>query len=206
MGARVTDANSFEHTNERTFVGYPNGDKTFFYWSRPSEASPLPPFIEIPILCPPRRFAIVCTSCLRRVVAQVAVEEGVLFGAGKILQYQKTVASDDSRTYFLPNAEAMGLVEQVAALVEDESLRLGAVGTEYVGMQEYMEALAWPKDSDTGLRYARVGRSCLCAVSAQGVDPYFYLNNRFMTVSRTLRLNESRIVFYGLGFALPART
>lgn len=83
---------------------------------------------------------------------QVAVEEGVLFGAGKILQYQKTVAKDDSRTYFLPNAEAMGLVSHVVALVEEESLQLGAIGTEYVGMQEYMEALAWPKDSDTGLR------------------------------------------------------
>lgn len=84
--------------------------------------------------------------------SQVAVEEGVLFGAGKILQYQKTVAKDDSRTYFLPNAEAMGLVSHVVALVKKESLQLGAIGTEYVGMQEYMEALAWPKDSDTGLR------------------------------------------------------
>eukprot|EP00752_Nemacystus_decipiens_P010993 g9770.t1 len=92
-------------------------------------------------------------------ILKVAVEEGVLFGAGKILQYQKTVAKDNSRTYFLPNAEAMGLVSHVVALVEKESLQLGAVGTEYVGMQEYMEALAWPKDSDTGLRYGFPGKT-----------------------------------------------
>lgn len=83
---------------------------------------------------------------------QVAVEEGVLFGAGKILQYQKTVAQNDARTYFLPNVEAMRLVSQVAAMVSSNSVKLGAIGTEYVGMKEYMEALAWPKDSDTGLR------------------------------------------------------
>lgn len=83
---------------------------------------------------------------------QVAVEEGVLFGAGKILQYQKMVAKDDARTYFLPNVEAMELVSQVASMVRSKSVKLGAVGAEYVGMQEYMEALAWPKDSDTGLR------------------------------------------------------
>ena len=93
-----------------------------------------------------------CLALFASHSSQVAVEEGVLFGAGKILQYQKTVAKDDSRTYFLPNAEAMELVSHVVALVEKESLQLGAVGTEYVGMQEYMEALAWPKDSDTGLR------------------------------------------------------
>lgn len=84
--------------------------------------------------------------------SQVAVEEGVLFGAGKILQYQKMIAKDDARTYFLPNVEAMGLVSQVASMVSSKSVKLGAIGTEYVGMQEYMEALAWPKDSDTGLR------------------------------------------------------
>lgn len=83
---------------------------------------------------------------------QVAVEEGVLFGAGKILQYQKMISKDDARTYFLPNAEAMDLVSQVASMVNSQSVKLGAIGTEYVGMQEYMEALAWPKDSDTGLR------------------------------------------------------
>ena len=82
----------------------------------------------------------------------MAVEEGVLFGAGKILQYQKTVAKDDARTYFLPNVEAMRLVSQVASMVSSKSVELGAIGTEYVGMKEYMEALAWPKDSDTGLR------------------------------------------------------
>lgn len=75
-----------------------------------------------------------------------------MFGAGKILQYQKTVARDDSRTYFLPNAEAVGLVSQVAALVNSRHVKLDEVGTDYVGMQEYLEALAWPKDADTGLR------------------------------------------------------
>lgn len=108
--------------------------------------------------------------------SQVAVEEGVLFGAGKILQYQKTVAKDDSRTYFLPNVEAMVLVSHVIALVNEESLQLGAVGTEYVGMQEYMEALAWPKDSDTGLRYAHV---CL-PLSFHGVS---YKRAWFLSVS-----------------------
>lgn len=83
---------------------------------------------------------------------QVAIEEGVLFGAGKILQYQKMVAKDDARTYFLPNVEAMGLVSQVASMVSSKGVKLGAIGTEYIGMQEYLEALAWPKDSDTGLR------------------------------------------------------
>eukprot|EP00903_Cladosiphon_okamuranus_P005443 g5428.t1 len=96
---------------------------------------------------------------LQPAILKVAVEEGVLFGAGKILQYQKIISKDDTRTYFLPNAEAMGLVSHVAALVEKESLQLGAVGTEYVGMQEYMEALAWPKDSDTGLRYGFPGKT-----------------------------------------------
>lgn len=87
--------------------------------------------------------------CLR---LQVAVEDGVLFGAGKILQYQKTIAKDDARTYFLPNVEAMAMVSQIAGMIASKSVQLGVVGTEYVGMQEYMEALAWPKDSETGLR------------------------------------------------------
>lgn len=85
---------------------------------------------------------------------QVAVEEGVLFGAGKILQYQKAIGRGDSRTYFLPNADAMELVLSVVGLISSKSVELGVVGTEYVGMNEYMEALAWPKDYDTGLRYA----------------------------------------------------
>eukprot|EP00904_Undaria_pinnatifida_P009638 jgi/Undpi1/5804/HiC_scaffold_2.g01078.m1 len=92
-------------------------------------------------------------------VLKVAVEEGVLFGAGKILQYQKTVAQNDARTYFLPNVEAMRLVSQVAAMVSSNSVKLGAIGTEYVGMKEYMEALAWPKDSDTGLRFGFPGKT-----------------------------------------------
>lgn len=82
----------------------------------------------------------------------MAVDEGVLFGAGKILQYQKTVSRDDSRTYFLPNTEAVGLVSEVSKLVSSRHVKLDGVGTEYVGMQEYLEALAWPKDTDTGLR------------------------------------------------------
>lgn len=82
----------------------------------------------------------------------MAVEEGVLFGAGKILQYQSTVAKDNARTYFFPNAEAMKLVSQLASMAGSKSIDLGLVGTEYVGMKEYMEALAWPKDSETGLR------------------------------------------------------
>lgn len=90
--------------------------------------------------------------CWLRNRKQVAIEEGVLFGAGKILQYQKTIAKDDARTYFLPNAEAMGLLSDVVSMVNSKAVELGAVGTAYVGMQEYMEALAWPKDSDTGLR------------------------------------------------------
>lgn len=68
------------------------------------------------------------------------------------MQYQRTIAKDDSRTYFLPNSEAMELVSHVTALVNSKSVQFGAVGTDYVGMQEYMEALAWPKDTDTGLR------------------------------------------------------
>ncbi|CAM9097803.1 unnamed protein product [Laminaria digitata] len=92
-------------------------------------------------------------------VLKVAVEEGVLFGAGKILQYQKMIAKDDARTYFLPNVEAMGLVSQVASMVSSKSVKFGAIGTEYVGMQEYMEALAWPKDSDTGLRFGFPGKT-----------------------------------------------
>lgn len=82
----------------------------------------------------------------------MAVEEGVLFGAGKILQYQKMMAKDDPRTYFLPNVEAMSLVSRVAGMVSSKAVELAGVGTEYIGMQEYMEALAWPKDTDTGLR------------------------------------------------------
>lgn len=85
---------------------------------------------------------------------KVAVEEGVLFGAGKIIQYQKMIAKDDARTYFLPNAEAMSVVSKVAAMVSSQTVELGGVGTEYVGMQEYMEALSWPKDTDSGLRQA----------------------------------------------------
>lgn len=83
---------------------------------------------------------------------QVAVEEGVLFGAPKILQYQKTITKDDARTYFLPNDEAMGVVSQVASMASSKTVDLASVDAEYIGMQEYMEALAWPKDSDTGLR------------------------------------------------------
>ncbi|CBN75438.1 conserved unknown protein [Ectocarpus siliculosus] len=92
-------------------------------------------------------------------ILKVAVEDGLLFGSGKILQYQKTVAKDDSRTYFLPNPEAVGLVSQVSALVAAGKVRLGEVGTDYVGMQEYLEALAWPKDTDTGLRFGFPGKT-----------------------------------------------
>lgn len=87
-----------------------------------------------------------------RVTPQVAIEDGVLFGAGKILQYQQMIARDDPRVYFLPNAEAMDLVSQVASLVRSKEMEFTHIGTEYVGVQEYMEALAWPKDTDTGLR------------------------------------------------------
>lgn len=83
---------------------------------------------------------------------QVAVEDGVLFGAGKILQYQKAIGRGDSRTYFLPNVDAIELVLNVVGLINSNSMELGVMGTEYVGLNEYMEALAWPKDYDTGLR------------------------------------------------------
>lgn len=76
----------------------------------------------------------------------------MLFGAGKILQYQQVLAKDDARIYFLPNAEGMEMVSQVASMVSSKDVDFGVVGTDYVGMQEYMEALAWPKDTDTGLR------------------------------------------------------
>lgn len=82
----------------------------------------------------------------------MAIEEGVLFGAGKIMQYQSTMAKDDARTYFMPNAEAMGVVSRVAEMVGSSSVKLNGVGTQYIGMQEYAEAIAWPKDTDTGLR------------------------------------------------------
>ena len=68
------------------------------------------------------------------------------------MHYQKAIGRGDARTYFLPNAEAMELVQSVATLIISKSVELAAVGTEYVGVSEYLEALAWPKDSDTGLR------------------------------------------------------
>ncbi|CAM9622144.1 unnamed protein product [Discosporangium mesarthrocarpum] len=96
-------------------------------------------------------------------VLKVAVDEGILFGAGKIMQYGKALARDNARVYFLPSTDAVNLVASMShsAAVAPESggIDMGAVGGDYVGMPEYIEALAWPKDMETGLRFGFPGKT-----------------------------------------------
>ncbi|CAM9375835.1 unnamed protein product [Phaeothamnion confervicola] len=91
-------------------------------------------------------------------VLKLAVDEGLLYGAGKLMGYSKALGNSDARTYWMPGAAAVSAVAAAARLAAAGALAPASLAGG-VGMPEYLEALAWPKDADTGLRYGFPGRT-----------------------------------------------
>ncbi|CAM9616265.1 unnamed protein product [Chrysoparadoxa australica] len=86
-------------------------------------------------------------------ILQLAIDEGLFFGGGKILQFQKNLSSGKAAAYWMPGAAAMASLRERSKASRDRN----TFGKDLIGMQEYLEALAWPKDADTGLRYGFPG-------------------------------------------------
>ncbi|KAG5176360.1 hypothetical protein JKP88DRAFT_351077 [Tribonema minus] len=99
-------------------------------------------------------------------ILKLAVDDGVIFGGGKIMAYRSALQGGNNHAFWLPDdgGASMGMVNAVAELSASsphlQKWGAGAGGsTDMVSMQEYLEALAWPKDRDTGLRYGFPGRT-----------------------------------------------
>jgi hypothetical protein len=111
------------------------------------------------------------------------LEIGVIFGGSKLLSCRSLLQSSNKLSadcsYWLPNSASMANVSTIAQMIDSTSndtvkkwkASIGTSGSSgMVSMQEYLEALAWPKDSDTGLRYGFPGTTivlytcamCIC--------------------------------------------
>jgi hypothetical protein len=92
---------------------------------------------------------------------------GVIFGGSKLLSYRSLLQSSSNPSadcsYWLPNTASMSIVSSIAQMIDNsDDLQkwkscLSTSTNGMVSMQEYLCALAWPKDSDTGLRYGFPG-------------------------------------------------
>jgi hypothetical protein len=109
-------------------------------------------------------------STLLCILSLCHLTTGVIFGGSKLLSYRSLLQSNNKPSaelsYWLPNSASMAIVSTIAQMIDsapNDTVKKwkACIGTSgsigMVSMQEYLEALAWPKDSDTGLRYGFPG-------------------------------------------------
>lgn len=97
-------------------------------------------------------------------ILKTAIDEGILFGSGKILGYRNALKSTAAGgLYWMPSSTAMNMVRAVVDLAISGKINLknvlGENGSGAVTVQDYLEAISWPKDTDTGLRYGFPGKT-----------------------------------------------
>jgi hypothetical protein len=86
-------------------------------------------------------------------ILKVAVDEGVIFGGSKLLAYKKALDGNGQARGWIPHMAAMGHIARTTRLIQQGEIVPRGLQSGFIGMQEYLETLSWPKDSDTGLRY-----------------------------------------------------